>query len=152
MDAPESRARVPARMTIQVSDGLKGKLNHLAQEEHGGNLQALIRETLQARVDRRISDRDLSRACRSTYSRPAARFFVMPVAHQRPESAQLGPFRQVNRGAHVEEAVNVPSRSGQDMPVCPLAGLRECYRYTPPQSRRLRAMLHGSDLDQPQPQ
>ena len=61
MDAPESRARVPARMTIQVSDGLKGKLNHLAQEEHGGNLQALIRETLQARVDGRISDTDLIR-------------------------------------------------------------------------------------------
>ena len=59
MDAPERRARVPARITIQVSDDLKCKLNHLAQEEYGGNLQALVRETLQVRVDGRVSDTDL---------------------------------------------------------------------------------------------
>ena len=59
MDAPERRAKVPARMTIQVSDDLKSKLNHLAQEEYGGNLQALVRETLQTRVDGRVSDTDL---------------------------------------------------------------------------------------------
>ena len=59
MDAPEGRARVPARITIQVSDDLRSKLNQLAKEEHGGNLQALIRETLQERVDGRVSETEL---------------------------------------------------------------------------------------------
>ena len=60
MDAPEGRAKFPARVSIQVSEDLKSKLDHLARKEYGGNLQVLIRETLQVRVDR-VSDTNLIR-------------------------------------------------------------------------------------------
>ena len=59
MDAQRGRAKVPARITLQVSDDLKSKLIQLAQEEYGGNLQMLIRETLQVRVDRSGSETGL---------------------------------------------------------------------------------------------
>ena len=59
MDAPEGRARVPARITIQVSDRLKTQLIELARKQYGGNLQLLIRETLQERVDGRVSETEL---------------------------------------------------------------------------------------------
>ena len=59
MDAPEGRARVPSRITIQVSDRLKTQLIELAREQYGGNLQLLIRETLQERVDGRVSETEL---------------------------------------------------------------------------------------------
>ena len=60
MDAPEGQAKVPARVSIQVSEDLKRKLDHLDREEYGGNLQVLIRETPQVRVDR-VSDTNLIR-------------------------------------------------------------------------------------------
>ena len=51
METKKGRARVPARATIQMTHELKDKLQVLARREYGGDLQALLRETLQARVD-----------------------------------------------------------------------------------------------------
>ena len=51
MEKPKSRARFPARMTVQVTQELRYRLQELARREYGGDLQALLRETLQARVD-----------------------------------------------------------------------------------------------------
>ena len=51
METKEGRARVPARVTIQMTHELRDKLQVLARREYGGDLQVLLRETLQARVD-----------------------------------------------------------------------------------------------------
>lgn len=51
MTMQKSRARVPARISVQVTQELKGRLQELAQREYGGDLQRLLRETLQARLD-----------------------------------------------------------------------------------------------------
>ena len=51
METKKGRARVPARATIQMTHELKDKLQVLARREYGGDLQALLRETLRTRVD-----------------------------------------------------------------------------------------------------
>ena len=51
MAMQKSRARVPARISVQVPQELKDRLRELARREYGGDLQGLLRETLQARVD-----------------------------------------------------------------------------------------------------
>ena len=45
------RARYPARVTPQMSAELKARLLKVAEREHGGGLQALRRQCLQARVE-----------------------------------------------------------------------------------------------------
>ena len=51
MDMQTGRARFPARVTVQMTKDLKNRLQELARRDYGGDLQALLRETLQARVD-----------------------------------------------------------------------------------------------------
>lgn len=58
MGAKKSRARFPARFTIQTSVELSNQLREVAQNEYGGDLQALMRETLQARVDGKNAEAD----------------------------------------------------------------------------------------------
>ena len=50
--------KFPSRISVQMSDELKTQLNELARREYGGDLQALLRETLQARVDESGSQTD----------------------------------------------------------------------------------------------
>ena len=52
MGMQTGQAKVPARISVQMSDELKSRLLELARREYGGDLQALLRETLHARVDR----------------------------------------------------------------------------------------------------
>ena len=51
MATDKGRGRYPARITFQVSAELKERLLEVAGREHGGDLQALGRQCLQARVD-----------------------------------------------------------------------------------------------------
>ena len=51
-------ATFPARISIQMSDELRSQLQELARREYGGDLQALLRETLHARVDKGGSQTD----------------------------------------------------------------------------------------------
>ena len=50
MDIQKGRARFPARVTVQMTQDLKGLLQGIASRDYGGDLQALLRETLQARA------------------------------------------------------------------------------------------------------
>ena len=50
--------KFPSRLSVQTSDELKTQLQELARREYGGDLQALLRETLQARVDESGSQTD----------------------------------------------------------------------------------------------
>ena len=58
MDTHKGRAKFPARISVQMSDELRAQLQGLARREYGGDLQALLRETLQARVDEGGSQTD----------------------------------------------------------------------------------------------
>ena len=53
MGTHKGLARFPSRISVQISDELKSQLLELARREYGGDLQALLRETLHARVDSR---------------------------------------------------------------------------------------------------
>ena len=101
MDTPKRRARVPARMTIQVSDDLKGKLNHLAQEEYGGDLQALIRETLQVRVDGSVSDTDLVRGLQKDVKE------IDKEINRRHEDLRGGILQLLDIATHLAESAGV---------------------------------------------
>ena len=50
--------KFPSRLSVQMSDELRTQLLELARREYGGDLQALLRETLQARVDEDSSQTD----------------------------------------------------------------------------------------------
>ena len=50
--------KFPSRISVQMSDELRAQLQELARQEYGGDLQALLRETLQARVDKGGSQTD----------------------------------------------------------------------------------------------
>ena len=58
MDTHKGRAKFSARISIQMSDELRSQLQELARREYGGDLQALLRETLHARVDKGGSQTD----------------------------------------------------------------------------------------------
>ena len=53
MGKQKGRARFPARVTVQMPHELKDRLQELARRDYGGDLQAFLRETLQARADER---------------------------------------------------------------------------------------------------
>ena len=53
MAAQRSRAKYPARMTFQLSSELKAQLLEVAERDHEGDVQALGRQCLEARVERR---------------------------------------------------------------------------------------------------
>ena len=75
--------------------------------------------------------------------------FVVFVVHLRPESAEIGPLRQVIRVAPVQSTVGRPAGLGQNMAVCPLTYLGKCARHVPRKPlRRLSSGLLGTDLNQ----
>ena len=51
MDTRKKQAKYPDRVSAQLPNDLKSQLIELARREYGGSLQALIRATLQARVE-----------------------------------------------------------------------------------------------------
>ncbi len=51
MAAQDRQARYPIRMTFQMSPELKARLLEVAERDHRGDLQALVRQCLQALVD-----------------------------------------------------------------------------------------------------
>ena len=53
MATQQSRAKYSARLTFQMPAGLKAQLLEVAERDHEGNIQALGRQCLQARVERR---------------------------------------------------------------------------------------------------
>ena len=58
MATQQSRARYPARITFQMSSELKAQLLEVAERDHEGDVQALGRQCLQARVERRGAGTD----------------------------------------------------------------------------------------------
>ena len=54
----QRRPRVPARINVQMSDEMKTQLYELAEREYRGDFQALMRQTLQARLDGSSSQTD----------------------------------------------------------------------------------------------
>ena len=58
MGTEKGRAKFPARISVQMSGELKTRLSELARREYGGDLQALLRETLRERVDGRGAPMD----------------------------------------------------------------------------------------------
>ena len=53
MATQQSRAKYSARLTFQMPAGLKAQLLEVAERDHEGDVQALGRQCLQARVERR---------------------------------------------------------------------------------------------------
>ena len=58
MATQQSRARYPARITFQMSSELKAQLLEVAERDHEGDVQALGRQCLQDRVERRGAGTD----------------------------------------------------------------------------------------------
>ena len=58
MAQEKGRARYPERITFQMAEELKAQLLELAEREYGGDIQALGRQCLQARVDGSGAEKD----------------------------------------------------------------------------------------------